>query len=123
MAYLPLAIIGFGVFLVNRLAKKEGFLKYKRIYTFIYLVLLVFSSIAQEGPGVGENMMISPRAPEPMVYIRDNEKLYIGLDGRGNKTVYDMRCFKGKDIPVLKYYSQNYLESKGCVRYSYGEPE
>lgn len=95
----------------------------KQSYIFIPLILLSLSSIAQEGPSVGENMMISPRAPEPMVYIRDNEKLYIGLDGIGNKTVYDMRCFKGKDIPELKYYSQNYLESKGCVRYSYGEPE
>ena len=77
----------------------------------------------QEEPADGEVIMINPRAPDPMVYKRKTNTLYLGLNGKGESTVYDVRCSESIQIPEYRYYSEKYLINMGCKRFAYGEPE
>ncbi|MBN1379794.1 MAG: hypothetical protein JXA04_11235 [Gammaproteobacteria bacterium] len=96
----------------------------KHMRKLIYLLLATFSvwGNAQEMPAEGEVIMISPKAPEAMVYVRKTENLYIGLEGDGGESVHSFVCVH-EVIPNHKFYSEKYLLAKSCVKYLYDEPE
>jgi len=94
-----------------------------KIKIAIYTLLLCTPVISQEDPVEGEVIMINPKDPDPMVYKRKSKILYLGLDGDGNATVYDIKCPELIRVKKYKYYSEKYLISKGCKKRAYEEPE
>ena len=86
------------------------------------LILLVLfagpflTSFAQDIGPEDEFMMINHRLPVVMFYKLNTESQYIGLDGNGEKTMYEMSCSLEEELPNYKYYSEKYLKEMGCIK-------
>lgn len=49
-----------------------------------------------------------------MVFIVKNKNQYIGFDGDGGKTMYEITCSTEEEFPNYEYYNEKYFKEMGC---------